>query len=218
MKNVIFVGPPGSGKGTQCENLKTNYGFIQISTGELLREETQSDSQDASEIKKIMASGSFVSDELINEILAKRLTFLQNKPISGVIFDGYPRNLSQAQNLEKLLLNLGQKIDHVIEISIEREVVIKRLKGRYICSNCKANYSKYYKKPKIEDVCDYCKGSNFTFREDDNENVINSRLDTYDKLTRPLIDYYTEKKILKQVDGSSYMDEVSKQICLILNI
>ena len=217
MKNLILIGPPGSGKGTQSAYLVKNYNYIQVSTGDMLREAVKQKNDFADELKKIIDAGVFVSDKIILEMISKKIVEIKDKNFAGIIFDGFPRNISQAEELDKLLSHNNLAIDVVIEVEVEKEILIKRIAGRYSCTNCNEGYNKYFKKPLTEGVCDVCGGTEFTHRNDDNEEVVSARLKIYEESTKPLVEYYKERKVLKKIDGSSEVDLVTNQINLILN-
>ncbi len=196
MKNVLFIAPPAGGKGTQSEALVENYGYIHISTGDLLREIDKTTPL-GKEVQELMSKGAFISDELVLELLKEKLLSIGNKPF---ILDGCPRNLNQAEKLDIMLEELGLSLDVIIELDVPYDVTLKRAIGRISCPKCKKTYNKFFKKPAVEGLCDDCKES-LTSRSDDNEDTFKVRYDTYMEATAHLIDYYKEKGKLEKIDG-----------------
>lgn len=211
MKNIIFVAAPAAGKGTQSDLLVKKYGYAHISTGDLLRNEVASGSEFGAELKKIMESGSLVSDETVTELLKKRLEC--DDVNNGFILDGYPRNVSQAEALDSLLESLGKKIDVCISLDMDMDTALKRALGRMSCPQCGTGYNKFFDamKPKEEDVCDNC-GSTLTSRSDDNEETFKTRFETYIKSTEPLLDYYKDKGILDVISCNGTPEETFNEI------
>jgi adenylate kinase len=216
MKNIIFVAAPAAGKGTQSDLLVKKYGYAHISTGDLLREEVASGSEFGAELKKIMESGSLVSDETVTELLRKRLEC--DDVNNGFILDGYPRNVAQAETLDKLLESLGKKVDVCISLDMDMDTALKRALGRISCPQCGACYNKYFDamKPKEEGICDNC-GSTLTSRSDDNEETFKVRFNSYVENTKPLLKYYEDKGILFMVDNSGSADNTFGQIESVIN-
>lgn len=209
-KTIIFLGPPGAGKGTQSQLLKERDGFVQISTGDILREAVKSQTPLGIEAKKFMDEGKLVPDELIINLIAEKLEELENK---NIIFDGFPRTVKQAEALKELLIKKGRKIDAVILFLISDEEIIKRLSGRRVCPNCGTVYHVIYNPPKDDNVCDKC-GTPLIQRDDDKEEVIKKRLEVYHQQTAPLIDYY--KDSIVKVDATANPEEVYKTIKSVL--
>lgn len=209
-KTIIFLGPPGAGKGTQSQLLKERDGFVQISTGDILREAVKSQTPLGIEAKKFMDEGKLVPDELIINLIAEKLEELENK---NIIFDGFPRTVKQAEALKELLIKKGRKIDAVVLFLIPDEEVVKRLAGRRVCPNCGAVYHILYNPPKNDNVCDKC-GTPLIQRDDDKEEVIKRRLEVYHQQTAPLIDYY--KDSIVKVDATANPEEVYKTIKSVL--
>ncbi len=208
MKNILFIAPPNGGKGTQSEALVENFGYIHISTGDLLRDMDKTTPL-GQEIAGLMASGKFVSDELIFELLKGKLETLNGKPF---ILDGCPRNLHQAEMLESMLNELGLSLDAVIYLDVPYDILLKRALGRVSCPECKSVYNTYFKAPKTEGVCDKCGGS-LIHRDDDTEETFKVRFDTYMESTAPLVDFYKNKGKLYTVDGvENVYDEVVRVI------
>ncbi|WP_297888776.1 adenylate kinase [Sulfurihydrogenibium sp.] len=209
-KTIIFLGPPGAGKGTQSQLLKERDGFVQISTGDILREAVKSQTPLGIEAKKFMDEGKLVPDELIINLIAEKLEELENK---NIIFDGFPRTVPQAEALKELLIKKGRKIDAVVLFLIPDEEVVKRLAGRRVCPNCGAVYHILYNPPKKDEICDKC-GTPLIQRDDDKEEVIKRRLEVYHQQTATLIDYY--KDSIVKVDATANPEEVYKTIKSVL--
>lgn len=206
--NLILLGPPGAGKGTQAKLIEEQHGLIPISTGDLVRAEIARESQIGLSIKQTVEAGKFPSDEIILSLIRQKI--LNGGP--GYLFDGVPRTLIQAKALEKQLADVGQKIDLVIAFDVDFDVLLKRISGRFSCARCGEIYNMYYSPPKKEGVCDKCGSTEFSYRKDDNEDAVRTRLDVYREQTEPLILYYKDKAILKKVDGMTSVEEVSCQI------
>ncbi len=200
MMNIILIAPPAAGKGTHSALLKEKYGLSHISTGDLLREVATSDSSIAEKLSR----GELISDEIVFKLLENKLIELNSKV--GHIFDGFPRTLSQAEELNNILNRLNQKVDYVIYLDIDREVAMKRVLGRLTCSGCGEIYNTYRDTFKVENKCNKC-DSDLTKREDDNEETFTKRFDTYLEKTQPLIDYYSEKGLLHNVKCQDSKEE-----------
>jgi len=209
-KTVIFLGPPGAGKGTQSQLLKERDNFIQISTGDILREAVKNQTSLGLQAKKFMDEGKLVPDDLILNIISEKLEELKDK---NIIFDGFPRTVAQAEGLKDMLSKIGRKIDAVILFDITDEEVVKRLSGRRVCPNCGAVYHLIYNPPKNDNVCDKC-GTPLIQREDDREEVIRKRLEVYHQQTAPLIDYY--KDILIKINSTLSPEDIYKHIKSVL--
>jgi adenylate kinase len=208
--NLILLGPPGAGKGTQAKWLEDHYGILQLSTGDMLRSEVASGSELGKQAKEIMETGGLVSDELILSMIFSRMKQSDYKP--GCILDGFPRTIPQAEALDKMLVENDIKIDHVIEMRVDDESMVERITGRFTCSECGMGYHDSFKKPKVEEVCDNCGGTDFVRRADDNTETVRSRLSNYHEQTEPIISYYGDKGILRTIDGMQAIDEVTKQL------
>lgn len=208
--NLILLGPPGAGKGTQAEQIAAKHGIVQLSTGEMLRAAVKAGTEIGLKAKAIMESGGLVSDEIVVGIISERID--QPDCAKGFILDGFPRTLPQAAALEKLLGNKGKTLDAVIEIKVDDVALIERITGRFSCSKCGAGYHDKYKQPSTAGVCDKCGSTEFTRRADDNEETVRNRLMAYYRETAPLIGYYFAKDRLKSVDGMADIDEVTRQI------
>ncbi len=212
--NIILLGPPGAGKGTQARMLTEERGLIQLSTGDMLRAAVSAGTPVGKAADAVMKSGGLVSDEIVIGVISERLD--QPDVKSGVIFDGFPRTLAQADALEKLLAEKGVTLDHVIEMRVDDEVVTARIAGRYTCAKCGEGYHDESKQPKTPGVCDKCGGTEFKRRADDNAEAVRTRLLAYYRETSPLIGYYYAKGRLQTVDGLAEIDEVQRQISAIL--
>ncbi len=217
MKNVILIAPPAAGKGTQSQKLKEKYNMVHISMGDLLREVAKEESKRGKLVRNLMNEGKFASDELVSELLKERLS--KEDCNNGFILDGYPRNITQAHNLEVILNELSKKIDNVLFLGVSKEEALKRVCGRRMCKECDAIYNLFEESmlPKREKFCNKC-GSELYQRSDDNEETFGIRFDTYLEMTEPLIEYYKTKGLLQMVDSGLNKEYTFKQIEEILNI
>jgi adenylate kinase len=208
--NLILLGPPGAGKGTQAEAITEKRGLVQLSTGEMLRRAVKAGTPIGREASAIMEAGGLVPDKIVIQIIAERIA--ASDCAKGFILDGFPRTLKQAAALDVLLASLGKQIDAVIEIKVDDKVLIDRISGRYMCANCGASYHDTNCKPKVEGVCDRCGSKAFVRRADDNAETVKNRLMAYYRETAPLIGYYFAKGKLRTVDGMAAISEVSRQV------
>jgi adenylate kinase len=208
--NLILMGPPGAGKGTQAQRLGKTFNIIQLSTGDMLRAEVALGSDLGRQAKEIMDSGGLVSDELIISMISTRID--QDDCKNGFILDGFPRTTPQAEALDVMLKEKGIEIEHVIEFEVDDEAMVIRITARYTCASCGSGYHDEFQKPKTEGVCDQCGGSEFTRRADDNAEIVRSRLGAYHEQTTPILDYYNDKGVLKGVDGMADIDDVTDQL------
>ena len=206
--NLIFLGPPGAGKGTQAQRLETKTGASQLSTGDMLRAAVASGSEIGRRAKAIMDEGELVPDEVVVGIVAERIGGARN----GFILDGFPRTVAQAEALDRLLAEKRLKLDRVIEFAVDDEALVARLSGRYTCKSCGAMYHDTNRRPKVAGVCDRCGGRDFLRREDDKPEKIRNRLEVYHRQTTPLLPYYRDKGLLLTVDGMAAIDQVAGQI------
>ncbi len=207
--NIIMLGPPGSGKGTQAKRLIEKYEIPQISTGDLLREAVKNQTELGKEAKKFMDAGKLVPDEVVIGMVKERLA----KPDAdkGFILDGFPRTVAQAEALDKTLDGMGKQIDKVMNIDVPDEEVVARLSGRRTCKNCGAMYHVKFNQPKEEGKCDSCGGELYQ-RDDDNEATIKSRLEVYHQQTAPVKDFYAKKGIVVDIDGQGDIAEITKAV------
>ena len=216
MRNIVFIAPPAAGKGTQAQILKDKFGIAHISTGDLLREEVKKGTELGKQLSEQMKTGKLISDEIVTNLLKNRL--LMSDTNNGYILDGYPRNITQAESLEKILNEINKPIDYVIYLDIDENTAMKRACGRLQCNNCGKIYNKYFNesKPKIENICDIC-NIELEHREDDNEDSFKIRFETFIESTKPLIDYYKNKDLLYIIDSSISKEYTSEQIDKVLN-
>ncbi len=207
---LILLGPPGAGKGTQSKLLETRYGVAQISTGDMLRAEVKAGSPIGLEAKSVMDAGKLVSDDILIRMIGERI----KRPdcAKGFILDGFPRTVPQAEALDRLLTARGRKLDAVIELKVDEPALVERIAGRYSCAKCGEGYHDKFKQPKIPGVCDKCGGTEFVRRPDDKAETVHARLEAYNAQTAPILPYYKAKGILFTVDGMADMDEVEAQI------
>lgn len=211
--NLILLGPPGAGKGTQAKMLVKDYRIPQISTGDMLREAVKAGSPMGMKAKSYMDSGALVPDEVVVGIVEERIQ--RSDCQKGFMLDGFPRTTVQAGALTEMLDKRHLKIDHVVCIQVDKDELIRRLSGRRTCRNCMAPYHVVFNPPKEEGVCDKCGGELYQ-RDDDQEEAIRARLETYQKQTQPLIEYYEARALLGAVDGSGAMEEVYARIRRVL--
>ena len=214
--NIILLGPPGSGKGTQARALTEKRGLVQLSTGDMLRAAMSAGSEIGLRAKDIMAKGKLVSDEVVNGIVGERIDAPDVR--KGFILDGYPRTLVQAAALEKMLEQRHRKLDAVLELRVEDdEELVLRVSGRYTCAKCGEGYHDKSKKPRKAGVCDKCGSTDFKRRADDSAEAMKTRLMAYYKETSPLIGYYTAKGNLYPVDGLAGIKAVEKSMAALLD-
>ncbi|MFC4290912.1 adenylate kinase [Sphingorhabdus arenilitoris] len=211
---IILLGPPGAGKGTQAALLEDAYGMVQLSTGDMLRAAVKAGTEVGLKAKAVMDAGGLVSDEIVSGIIGDRLDELG--PDTGVIFDGYPRTAPQAEALDAILAARGRKLDHVIELEVDEDALVDRITGRYTCAACNAGYHDRYKQPAKEGVCDECGGSEFKRRPDDNEETVRTRMAEYRGKTAPILPIYDARGIVTRVDGMAAIDDVTAAIKAVL--
>jgi adenylate kinase len=208
--NIILLGPPGAGKGTQAARLESDRGMVQLSTGDMLRAAIKSGSPVGLQAKAVVASGQLVSDDIVSGIIGERLD--QGDTGEGVIFDGYPRTAAQADQLDAILAARGRTLDKVVELTVDEDALVERIVGRFTCANCGAGYHDHFKQPKVAGTCDVCGHHEFKRRPDDNEETVRTRMAEYRAKTEPIIPIYEARGLLARVDGMADMDSVSKAI------
>ncbi len=208
--NIILVGPPGSGKGTQARYLEEKYGMVQLSTGDMLRAAVKNGTPLGLQAKSIMDEGKLVPDDLIVNLIKERIA----KPdcAKGFILDGFPRTIPQAEALDNMLAQLGKKLDFVIELKVDEPALIKRVSGRFTCAKCGMGYHDTFKPVKKEGVCDVCGAGDFVRRPDDNAETMKTRLKAYNEQTAPILPYYAQKGLLKTIDGMADIKDVTLNI------
>lgn len=208
--NLILLGPPGAGKGTQASRLVKERGMVQLSTGDMLRAAVAAGTPVGLAAKAVMESGGLVSDEIVSGILSERLD--QPDARAGFILDGYPRTDVQADSLDAMLAEKGLALDHVIELVVDEDALVDRITGRFTCGSCGEGYHDRYKQPKVADTCDVCGVNNFKRRADDNADTVRQRMMEYRAKTAPIIPHYEGRCIVARVDGMADMDAVAASI------
>ena len=212
--NLILLGPPGAGKGTQAKRLQECRGLVQLATGDMLRAAAASGSEFGRRVKAIMDTGALVDDATIIELIARRIA--EPDSARGFILDGFPRTVPQAEALDAMLAERGQKLDHVILIEVDEAALIDRLGGRFTCGKCGASYHDRYHRPRIEGACDMCGEADFVRRADDQPAALATRFTAYRNQTAPILPYYRARGVLRTVDGMAEIDEVTRQIEAVL--
>ena len=212
--NIILLGPPGAGKGTQASRLESEHGMIQLSTGDMLRAAVKAGTPIGLQAKAVMDAGELVSDAIVSGLIGERLDELG--PDVSVIFDGYPRTAAQADALDTILGDRGRKLDHVIELQVEENALVDRITGRFSCAKCGAGYHDRYKLPKVENVCDVCGSEEFKRRPDDNEETVRTRMAEYRAKTAPILPLYEARGIVRRVDGMAPIDQVTAAVEVLL--
>ncbi len=208
--NVILLGPPGAGKGTQSDFLRNTYHLAHLSTGDMLREAAASGSQLGETVKGIMARGELVPDAVMIDLI--RVCIKAPESANGFILDGFPRTTAQAEALDEMLKAEGKALDHVIELKVDDAALTKRIVGRFSCAKCGTGYHDEFKAPKVDGVCDSCGSASFKRREDDNETTVTKRLESYHKMTAPILPYYAERGVLKTIDGMAAIGDVTAEL------
>jgi adenylate kinase len=212
--NIILLGPPGAGKGTQAQRLQNDLGMVQLSTGDMLRAAVKSGSPLGQKAKGVMEAGQLVPDELMVGLIEDRIG--QPDAAKGFILDGFPRTAAQAGALDVMLAKSGKQLDKVIEMEVDEKALTQRIVGRFTCAKCGTGYHDTFKRPKVEGVCDVCGSTEFTRRKDDTAETMKTRMAAYRAQTEPLLPYYRAKGVLAKVDGMATMDEVYRQIRAVL--
>ncbi|GLV23686.1 adenylate kinase [Sphingobium sp. TomTYG45] len=213
--NIILLGPPGAGKGTQASRLVETRGMVQLSTGDMLRAAVKAQTPIGLKAKAVMEAGELVSDEIVSGIIGEALDGLADS--TGVIFDGYPRTEAQAHSLDVILADRGRTLDHVIELDVDEDALVERITGRFTCATCGEGYHDSFKQPKVADECDRCHGHEFKRRPDDNEETVRTRMAEYRAKTAPILPIYEARGIVSRVDGMADMDDVTAAIAGILD-
>ena len=212
--NIILFGPPGAGKGTQAQFIVKKHNYFQLSTGDLLRDEVKLKTPFGKKIEKLISNGKFVSDETVNTLLKKSITNLKFR--DRIIFDGYPRNVEQAKNLELILGGFNQTIGHIIFLNVSKDIIEKRIMGRMTCDKCNITLNEFYNKEQIE--LHPCGKEFLKKRKDDNFDVVVARYETYMKTTQPILDFYSKKTNFTEIDGAVEIEQITNKINDVLNV
>jgi adenylate kinase len=212
--DIILLGPPGAGTGTQAQRLVAKRGMIQLSTGDMLREAVAKGTPTGLKAKAVMEAGELVSDAIVSALIGERL---ENCAGCGAIFDGFPRTKHQAEALEILLGERDRTLDYVIELMVDEEALVERITGRFTCANCGASYHDQFHRPKVDGTCDVCGHHEFKRRPDDNEQTVRTRMAEYRAKTAPILPYYEERGLVRRVDGMGSVEEVAAAIDAILD-
>ncbi len=208
--NLILLGPPGAGKGTQAETLRERRGLAWLSTGDMLRSAVASGSELGLKAKAVMERGDLVSDDIMLGMIAERVA--EPDCAQGFVLDGFPRTTVQAEGLDRMLEAAGRRIDCVVEMQVDDDALVERVSGRFSCATCGAGYHDRFRRPAKEGVCDICGGTEFTRRDDDRAETVKTRLAAYHERTAPLLPYYRERGVLAAVNGMAAIDEVGRAI------
>ena len=212
--NIILLGPPGAGKGTQAARLVADFGMVQLSTGDMLRAAVKEGTPVGLKAKAVMDAGELVSDEIVSALIGEALDRMG--PEQGAIFDGYPRTEAQAQALDGILSERGRKLDRVIELSVNEDALVDRITGRFTCASCGTGYHDRYKQPKVDGACDVCGSHEFKRRIDDNAETVRTRMAEYRAKTAPILPHYEKDGLVVRVDGMAEIGEVTQQIEAVL--
>jgi adenylate kinase len=208
--NIILLGPPGAGKGTQAQRLVDERGMVQLSTGDMLRAARTAGTPLGDKVAAVMDSGALVSDEIVSDLIDDKLASMT--PEQGAIFDGYPRTEAQAASLDTLLAGHDRKLDYVIELEVDEDALVDRITGRYTCAKCGTGYHDRYAKPKVDGACDHCGSTEFKRRPDDNAETVRTRMAEYRGKTAPILPIYEARGLLRRVDGMADIAHVSQAI------
>jgi adenylate kinase len=212
--NLILLGPPGAGKGTQAARLVADRGMVQLSTGDMLRAAVKEGTPVGLKAKAVMDAGELVSDEIVSALIGEALDRMG--PDQGAIFDGYPRTAAQAESLDRILADRNRNLDHVIELEVDEEALVDRITGRFTCAKCGTGYHDRYKLPKVEGACDVCGSHEFKRRPDDTAETVRTRMAEYRAKTAPILPIYEARGLVSRVDGMAEMDAVTGAIAGIL--
>ena len=212
--NIILLGPPGAGKGTQAAKLVAERGMVQLSTGDMLRAAVKAGTPVGVKAKADMDAGQLVSDEIVSGLIGEKLDSMAAG--EGAIFDGYPRTEAQAHSLDEILASRGRSLAHVIELEVDEDALVERITGRFTCGNCGAGYHDTFKQPKVAGACDVCGSGDFKRRPDDNEETVRTRMAEYRAKTAPILPHYEAKGIVRRVDGMASVEAVAKGIDAVL--
>ena len=212
--NIILFGPPGAGKGTQAQFIVKKHNYFQLSTGNILREEVKLKTPLGAEIETLISNGKFVSDKTINSLLRKSITNLKFR--DRIIFDGYPRNVEQAKNLDIILGEFDQTIGHIIFLNVSKDIIEKRIMGRMTCDRCNMTLNEFFNKEQIE--LHPCGQEFLKKRKDDNSDVVVERYDTYMKTTKPVLDFYSKNQNFTEIDGAAEIEQITNKINEVLNV
>lgn len=208
--NIVLMGPPGCGKGTQAKRLELSNGMLQLSTGEMLRAAIAAGSPIGLKAKKVMDKGNLVSDDIVIAIIAERLD--SEDTLNGTVFDGFPRTVAQAEALDRMFSDRNMELDAAILFKVEKDALVERITGRFTCDTCGKGYHDKFERPKVDGVCDMCGGTSFSRRVDDTAETVIERLDVYNAQTSPVVEYYRDKSVLRAIDGMADIAEVERQI------
>ncbi|MEH6717014.1 adenylate kinase [Parasphingorhabdus flavimaris] len=214
--DIILLGPPGAGKGTQASRLENEHGMVQLSTGDMLRAAVKAGTEVGLKAKALMDAGELVPDEVVSGIIGDKLDELG--PDKGVIFDGYPRTAAQAASLDEILAARNRSLSYVIELAVDEDALVERIVGRFTCGNCGEGYHDTFKQPAKEGVCDVCGSTEFKRRPDDNEDTVRTRMQEYRAKTAPILPIYEARGIVRKVNGMGSMTEVNDAIEAVLSL
>jgi adenylate kinase len=207
--NIVLLGPPGAGKGTQAKRLEKKHNMVQLSTGDMLRQVVATGSELGQEAKRVMDAGQLMPDELVIRLISDRI---DQDCSGGFILDGFPRTVRQAEGLDRMLAEKGVRLDAVIELKVDEEALIARITGRFSCNTCGAGYHDEFQRPAVDGVCDVCGGTEFVRRADDNEDTVRARMEAYKNQTAPILPYYVDKGVLSSIDGMASIEEIAGRI------